>query len=169
MVAVTAASHLGVRICWNPADAVIVWGKLAGTYHPGDVVYESAAGVWTQQSSNTGNLYRSGVVLDKPRVGTDWARKDIDDAYTTSDQVPIGISGVFTVHVTDQGNATLKAGVGLILSATAGSLTIVATMFSLHQIAVNLRDVADDDLFTIAAFGTAMFTAPMFRANFPTA
>jgi hypothetical protein len=169
MAAVTAASQLGNDICLNPAQAITVWGKLASTYKPGQIVYESAAGVWTIQANNAGHLQRSGVIGFKPRVGSDFARKDIDDAYTTTEMVPIIISGICICSVTDQANANLKAGVGLIVSSSAGSLTIVATMFSLHQVAVNLRDVADDDLFTIAAFGLDMFRAPMYRANFPTA
>ena len=153
MTANTAASQLGNRILQNPSanDVSIEWGKLADAYKPGDIVYQSARGVWTKRASNAGNLCRPGVILDKARVGSDFSHKDIDDAYTTSDDVPICTSGICICKIVDQ-NSTIDIDVGLI-SSTAGALTICTTMFELYLVARNMHPVIDNDTYTIAGFG----------------
>ena len=65
-------------------------GKLAGAYKPGQLVYESAKNTWTATAGTAAlNNARIGVVEFKRRTGSDFAYKDIDDAYTTKDNVEI--------------------------------------------------------------------------------
>jgi hypothetical protein len=57
MAGKTLISELGHRILRNPSDAntETVYGKLASTYKPGQIVYESALGTWTTQTASAGH------------------------------------------------------------------------------------------------------------------
>jgi hypothetical protein len=145
MTAKTVASHVGptIEIKKDGISRKIVWGKLAGTYVPGDVVYESSAGVWTQVTTSAGNLNRVGVVGFNPRSPSG-VRKDIDDAYTTSEDVPIHLKGIVTARIVDQ-NAARARGIRLTYSTTAGALTAwAATEVCL---AIVEEAYADDDTY----------------------
>ena len=144
MTAKTLASHCGPAICDNPVQSISEDGELAGTYVPGDVVYESSAGIWTQTTTSAGNLNRIGVVGFKPRVVAG-VTKTIDDAYATGDaRVPIHGTGVVTARIVDQGASRLR-GVKLMYSTTAGALTVMAaTEQSLATVEVA---IADNDLY----------------------
>lgn len=157
-MAYTAASQLASRILQNPSDSKVhvEWGKLASTYKPGDVVYQSAAGTWTKQASNAGNLKRTGVVLDKPHTSSTFGSVSIDTAYATTDFVPICTSGIVVASIIDQ-NGTIDIDNNLILSSTAGSLTIGATQFMTVIAARNMHAVVDDDVYTICGLGLFIF------------
>ena len=144
MTAKTAASHCGPAICDNPSQALSEDGEVAGAYKPGDVVYESAAGIWTQVTTSVGNLNRVGVLGFKPRVVAGVA-KTIDDAYSTGDsRIPIYGTGVVTAQITDQGASRLR-GVKLMYSTTAGALTVFAAT---EQVLATVEvAIADNDLY----------------------
>ena len=108
--------------------ARIVWGKLASTYKPCQVVYESATGIWTITDSATAahHLLKYGIIEFNPRTSATFGEVDIDTAYATTDDVPIIIGsyggdlklGVFIVN---PGGAKLF-GVSYVIGTTAGSL-----------------------------------------------
>lgn len=108
--------------------ARILWGKLASTYKPGQVVYESATGIWTISDSATAahHLLKFAIIEFKPRTSATFGEVDIDTAYATTDDVPIIIGsyggdlklGAFIVN---PGGAKLF-GVSYVIGTTAGSL-----------------------------------------------
>jgi len=154
MTAKTAASHVAMD-SGDKSDISYkeVWGKLADAYSVGDVVYESANGVWTRQATNAGQLSRTGIVGFNPRVDlTNFGRKDIDDAYAQYDIAPIILSGKnVIVKVIDQ-NGSLVKGAILELSSSAGSFTTLSTGFPRAELAAAL---ADNDTFALANIGMA--------------
>lgn len=153
----TAASHLGTDILLNGGDSQveIEYGTLANTYSPGDVVYQSAKGVWTKQASNAGQLCRTGIVGFRPRMNSTLGRCDIDTAYAATDTgglgAPIIVSGICIVKIVDQ-NGTIGIDASLILSGTAGALTVGATSID-AGCARNMHAVVDDDTYTICGIG----------------
>ena len=108
--------------------ARIVWGKLASTYKPGQVVYESSTGVWTTVNSATSahHLLKYGIIEFNPRTSATFGEVDIDIAYATTDDVPLIIGsyggdlklGAFCVN---PGEAELF-GESYVIGTTAGSL-----------------------------------------------
>ena len=140
MTAKTAASHVRPRICIRKIKSE--WGKLADAYYPGDVVYESAAGTWTAVTTGVGQLNRVGVINEKPRIDSNFARKDIDEAFAAGDNVEIIGLGDVVCSITDQ-NASRLRGVDLTYSATAGALTAAAATEKI--LATVLDAVADND------------------------
>ena len=144
MTAKTLASHCGPAICDNPVQALSEDGEVAGNYYPGDLVYESAPGIWTQATTSAGNLSRVGVLGFKPRVVAGVA-KTINDGYATGDaRIPVYGTGVVTAKIVDQNTSRLR-GVKLTFSATAGALTaFAATEVNLATVEV---PVADDDTY----------------------
>lgn len=105
------------------------YGQLAGAYSVGDVVFESAAGVWTQYDADeaTHIIMRYGIVGYKERILATGAKSSIDTAYATTDTgVPIlvgfyGDECEFVCHITDPGGAIRKNALFL-TSSTAGTL-----------------------------------------------
>jgi hypothetical protein len=155
MTAKTAQSHVVGGMSVNgPADARTswIWGKTAaGSYVVGNVVYQSAAGVWTIQASNAGHLQRTGVIGFNPRVSiTDFARKDIDDTYDSGENVPICTSGIVIAKVTDN-NSGVGKDVHYILG-TAGEFTINtdATYFPRARCVVAQ---IDNDVYALVGIG----------------
>lgn len=153
----TAASMLGSDICLNQGDsqAECELGVLADAYSPGDVVYQSTAGVWTKQANNAGQLCRTGIVGYRPRMSSTMGRCDIDTAYAASDTggltAPIWVSGICIVKILDQ-NGTIGIDASLILSGTLGALTVGATSID-AGCARNMHAVVDNDTYTIAGIG----------------
>jgi len=105
------------------------YGMLASTYSPGHLVYESAAGVWTEIDSSTGTTlyYRMGIVGYKERILSTGAKSSIDTAYATTDTgVPILVGfregeGVFVMHIEDPGGTMFKNLI-FVVSDTGGTL-----------------------------------------------
>jgi hypothetical protein len=134
------------RIVQNPSDArtkILSMQKLAGAYYPGQIVYESALGVWTIQATNAGQTARSGVVMDTNRkyAGT---TKTIDTQYAQNDLADICIVGDVACFITDQSGAKLR-GQNVTLSSTAGSLTS-QTDGTLRNLGHLLKAVANGQL-----------------------
>jgi hypothetical protein len=89
-------------------DPIYKYGMLAGTYSPGDAVYESSAGTWTHVDADTAATlnYKPGIVGYKERILSTGAKSSIDSAYATTDTgVPILIGfhgyGEFVCHIED--------------------------------------------------------------------
>jgi len=143
MTAKTAASHVGPTICVS-RNYKAEWGELADAYYPGTLVYESAPGIWTAATTSAGNLNRVGIVGFKARVDSNFARKDIDDAYSAGDSVEIIGTGVCTARIGDL-NATALRGVRLTYSASAGIFALMAAteicLATVHE------PVADNDTY----------------------
>ena len=127
----TAASQvvLDSVILEGRTRARIVWGKLASTYKPCQVVYESATGVWTHVNSGTAahKLLKFGIIEFNPRTSATFGEVDIDIAYATTDDVPIIIGSYggdlkLCAACTDPGGAKLF-GVSYVIGATAGNLS----------------------------------------------
>jgi len=154
---ITAITTLSTsRICLNPAEGRCVDGILAGDYAPGTIVV-NIAGVWTIADSGTvtHKLMKWGVVGYKKRVNqTTGAEKTIETAWDTSEvedkRVPIWLSGFCIIALVDQA-ASKEAGYGLMVSATAGSLTLQDNaQIDMGSLAM---DVISGDVFAIAAIG----------------
>ena len=105
------------------------YGMLASTYSVGHLVYESAAGVWTEIDSSTAATlyYRMGVVGYKERILSTGAKSSIDTAYATTDTgVPILLGfvdgyGEFVMHIEDPGG-DMFANLIFVVSDTGGTL-----------------------------------------------
>lgn len=119
--------------------ARILWGKLASTYKPGQVVYESSTGIWTTVNSATAahHLLKFAIIEFKPRTSATFGEVDLDIAYATTDDVPIIVGsyggdlklGAFCVN---PGEAELF-GESYVIGTTAGSLiaeTLESTGFA---------------------------------------
>lgn len=109
--------------------ARIVWGKLASTYKPSQVVYESSTGIWTHTNSGTGahKLLKFGIIEFNPRTSSTFGEVDIDTAYATTDDVPIVIGSYggdlkIGIACSDPGGAKLF-GVSYVIGSTAGNLS----------------------------------------------
>lgn len=151
MTAKTAASHVGPKICWDESTAKWEWGKLAGAYYPGDVVYESAKGTWTTATSSAGHLGRKGVVGHVADVSiSTWARRDIDTAYDdyATRLVPIYTKGKVTLKIVDQNGSKIR-GQKLSISSSAGAMTILSAATDSWD-AVTEDDIADNDTYVKA-------------------
>lgn len=131
-MAVTAISEivLDYIILEGRTRARIVWGKLASTYKPGQVTYESATGVWTITNSATGahHLLKYAIIEFKPRTSATFGEVDIDTAYATTDDVPLIIGSYggdlkLAAFCVDPGGAKLF-GVSYVIGTTQGSLMI---------------------------------------------
>lgn len=129
-MAVTAISEivLDYIILEGRTRARIVWGKLASTYKPGQVVYESSTGIWTVVNSATAahHLLKFGIIEFKPRTSATFGEVDIDGAYATTDDVPIVIGSYggdlkIAAFLVDPGEAELF-GESYVIGTTAGSL-----------------------------------------------
>lgn len=68
-----------------------VSGKLAGSYKPGDLLYESAAEVWTQTPGSAGQYKRTGWLEFKKRTSSTFGEVDIDTAYTDGTAINVEI------------------------------------------------------------------------------
>jgi hypothetical protein len=150
MTAKTAASHIGSNIVLDNTGLESEDGEVADAYKPGDVVYESAAGVWTKAATNAGQLGRVGIVGFKARIDSTGARKDIDDAYSAGDaRIPIILKCKrCIVSVLDQ-NGSMLRGAFLALSGTAGALTVFAS----GRISACLQEaLADNDTYAMVSF-----------------
>ena len=108
--------------------ARIVWGKLAATDKPGQVLYESATGVWTKSDAGTEahKLLKYAILEFNPRTSATFGEVDIDIAYATTDDVPLVIGSYggplkLAAAIEDPGGAKLF-GVSLVISSTAGNL-----------------------------------------------
>ena len=108
--------------------ARILWGKLAATDKPGQVLYESGTGVWTKVDAATAahHLLKYGILEFNPRTSATFGEVDIDIAYATTDDVPIIIGSYggdlkLGAAIEDPGGAKLF-GVALVISSTAGNL-----------------------------------------------
>lgn len=108
--------------------ARILWGKLAATDKPGQVIYESSTGVWTKSDAGTAahHLIKYGILEFKVRTSATFGEVDIDIAYATSDDVPIIIGSYggplkLGAAIEDPGGAKLF-GISLVISSTAGNL-----------------------------------------------
>jgi hypothetical protein len=150
MTAKTAASHIGSNIVLDATGLESELGEVADAYKPGDIVYESAPGIWTKAATNAGQLGRVAIVGFKARIDSTGARKGIDDAYAAGDS---GIPMILKckraiVKVLDQ-NGSMLRGAFLALSGTAGSLTV----FSSGRITGCLQQaLADNDTYAMASF-----------------
>ena len=157
-MAITAITTLSTeRICLNPSEGKCVDGILAGDYTPGTIVV-NIAGVWTTANSGTAThkLMKWGVVGYKKRVNqSTGALKTIETAWDTSEvedkRVPIWTDGFLVVALVDQ-SGSKEAGYGLMVSATAGSLTLQDNAQIDHGSLA--MDVISGDVFAIAAVGS---------------
>ncbi len=102
------------------------YGQLAGTYSPGDFVYESAADTWTIVDADTAATlnYRAGCVGYKERILSTFAKSSIDTAYATTDTgVPILVGfhgyGEFVAHIEDP-SAHVGRNARFVISDTEG-------------------------------------------------
>ena len=104
----TLASHISASFIIS-GTPIYKYGMLASALSPGDIVYESSAGVWTLVDADTGATlnYRASVVGYKERILSTFAKSSIDTAYATTDTgVPILVgfqegSGEFVCHIED--------------------------------------------------------------------
>ena len=108
--------------------ARILWGILAATDKPGQVVHESSTSTWTKSDSGTAahKLLKYGIIEFNPRTSATFGEIDIDTAYTTSEDVPIIIGSYggdlkLAVFCVNPGGAKLF-GVSSVIGSTAGSL-----------------------------------------------
>lgn len=151
-MAKTAASHVSDRILQNPGNAMVhwEWGKLAGNYKPGDVVYESSKGVWTTRTASAGHLTRCGVVMDLSEIDpTTNARRTIDDAFAENDVVPICTSGIVVAKISDQNGAKLR---GHKLIQATGEFTAASSGTAIWE-AILCESVVDDDVYAKVGIG----------------
>lgn len=150
MTAKTAASHIGSNIVLSTQGLESEDGEVAGAYTPGTIVYESAAGIWTEAATNAGQLGRVGIVGFKARIDSTGARKDIDDAYSANDsRIPIILKCKDCIFKVLDQNGSLLRGAFLALSGTAGSLTVFAS----GRISACLNQaLADNDTFARGSF-----------------
>lgn len=109
--------------------ARILWGKLAATDKPGQVLYESSTGVWTKSDAGTSahKLIKFGILEFNPRTSATFGEVDIDTAYATTDDVPIIIGSYggplkVAIACSDPGGAKLF-GISYVIGATAGNLS----------------------------------------------
>ena len=68
-----------------------VSGKLAGSYLPGTLVYETATGVWTATAVAGANHIRSGWIEFKKRTSATFGEVDIDATYTNGTAINVEI------------------------------------------------------------------------------
>lgn len=125
------ANTLASNICASfiiCGDPIYLYGMLASTYGVGDLVYESAAGVWTAVDSSTAATlyYRIGVVGYKERILSNGAISTIDTAYAITDTgVPILVGfhgyGEFVMHIEDPGGEMFR-NLGFVISDTERTL-----------------------------------------------
>ena len=112
------------------------YGKVAGTYSTGDIVYQAADGTWTHvdQAVAASLDYRTAIVGYKERILSTGAKSSIDTAYATTDTgIPILTGfvdgyGEFVCHIENPG-ATVYSNARFLFSNTAGTveaLTAVA-------------------------------------------
>jgi len=107
----------------------ILWGKLAATDKPGQVLYESGTGVWTKSDAGTAThkLIKFGILEFNPRTSATFGEVDIDTAYATTNDVPIIIGSYggplkVAIACSDPGGAKLF-GISYVIGATAGNLS----------------------------------------------
>lgn len=106
--------------------ARILWGKLAATDKPGNVVQESAANTWTKGDADTSahHLLKMGIIEFNPRTSATFGEVDIDTAYATTDDVPIVVGSyggpLKIAAFCDDQSGTVFFGVSFVISTTAG-------------------------------------------------
>ncbi len=134
------------------------YGQLAGTYSPGDFVYESSTGTWTVVDADTAATlnYRPGCVGYKERILSTFAKSSIDTAYATTDTgVPILIGfvgyGEFVAHIEDPG-ASVYRNARFVISDTEGvyeALSAVAAAAAGDTEAnfTNVKELANGDTY----------------------
>lgn len=107
---------------------MVKWLKPASTYLPGTWIYQSAAVTATAIDVSTAvcNLSKPFLLEFKPRVTSAWARKDVDDTYATTDEVPCILGGrkghIITVAAITDPAATVYPGHCWEPSTTAGEI-----------------------------------------------
>lgn len=129
----TAHSQISAGTVIN-GTPMIRWVLPASTYKPADWVYLTAAITATHLDSDAAaicNFVKPFQLEFKPRVSTAMARKDCDDAYAATDQVPMILGSrvpafITTVaKVTDIGGAKYP-GHAFVASTTAGDIELLA-------------------------------------------
>lgn len=156
MTANTIISHVATQSPIDPVSAEVVHGILASTYGVGTWVYESAKGTWTALTATISAWCgRVGVVGYKPRLLASKAPSTIDSLYTTTDVVPIVLSGLVPAFVDDPGAGTGLLGGGVSASSNAGKSTIM-TDNDPRLIGVLQSAVPDNDLVGIVRIGNKM-------------
>lgn len=126
-------------------------GKLAGSYKPGDVVYESATDTWTQTPGTaTYNNIQPGYVEFDMRTSSTFGEVDIDTAYTdgTARNVtiitgPFGPDVVLAVKCKDL-SADKQWGTPLSM-ASSGALDLFQTLGSDSKVAIVVDDYTNGD------------------------
>jgi hypothetical protein len=66
-------------------------GKLAGSYKPGQMVYESATRTWTTTPGTAAQYKRTGWIEFKYRTSSTFGEVDIDTAYTDGTAINVEI------------------------------------------------------------------------------
>jgi len=133
---ITAVSTISTeRICLNPHEGRSVLGTLGENCYPAQTVSkDESSGKWmltdTAHAVPGTKFQRIGVVGYEKRVNqSTMALKTITDVWTYDSAgdklVPIWISGILICYIVDQ-NADAPPGTDLIISSTAGSLTVAA-------------------------------------------
>lgn len=112
---------------------MIRWVLPVSTYKPADWVYLTAAITATHLDSDTAicNFGKPFQLEFKPRVTTAMARKDVDDVYAATDQVPMILGSrvpafITTVAKVTNPGGTKYSGHAFMASDTAGDIALMA-------------------------------------------
>ncbi|MCP4550887.1 MAG: hypothetical protein GY834_02350 [Bacteroidetes bacterium] len=139
----------------GPNPKILHNQQLASTYKIGDVVYESATGVWTYADKDTAAslLMRPGIICGPADRITATVVKDIDDAFTATEGVDICVGGgvILIAKITDPGGA-LQVGQGMEIGDDGALIKYTSGQPDFAYSISLWREVADDDTYALVLF-----------------